>query len=58
MKDSDLDLIRSSLNNAIHELVFAVQHADQGDLEDATNCLMTAQGTIDQVAELLVDNGG
>lgn len=54
LTDAQLDAIRCSLNNAIHELVFATQHADQGDLDDAANCLMTAQGTIEQVSLLLV----
>lgn len=54
LTDEQIERLRSSLNNAIHELVFACQHIDQGDIEDAEQCLTTAQGTIEQVGESLV----
>lgn len=40
-------------NCAIHEIVFAVQHSDQDDVDDACQCLMTAQGNLERVAEML-----
>lgn len=57
LTDQEYEAHKSSLNNAIHELVFACQHIEQADLDDAANCLMTAQGTIEQVAEAIVRKG-
>ena len=48
--DERVEEIRRQLNSAIHELVFAVQAADQDDPEMAANALLTAQGTIEEVA--------
>jgi stress response protein SCP2 len=55
LSDEQLEAIKASLNNAIHELVFAVQHASQDDFDDAATCLVTAQSTIESVAEQLVE---
>lgn len=54
LTDDQFEAIKASLNNAIHELVFAVQHASDDNLEDAATCLVTAQSTIEGVAEQLV----
>jgi hypothetical protein len=56
LTEAEIEAIRASLNNAIHELVFACQHLDQDDMEDASVCLMTAQGTIESVANQLVQD--
>jgi hypothetical protein len=56
LTEAEINEIRASLNNAIHELVFACQHLDQDDMEDAAVCLMTDQGTIESVANQLVQD--
>jgi hypothetical protein len=56
LTEVEIEAMKASLNNAIHELVFACQHMDQDDMEDAAVCLMTAQGTIESVANQLVQN--
>lgn len=53
LSDQEFESIKSRLNSAIHELVFAVAQAEQDDLYDATTCLTTAQNTINQVADEL-----
>jgi DNA-binding MurR/RpiR family transcriptional regulator len=59
VSDAKLESFKASLNASIHELVFACQHLDQDDLEDAANCLMTAQATIESVAgEIVTLEGG
>jgi hypothetical protein len=47
--DAKFEALKGRLNSAIHELVFACQHLEQNDLDDAANCLMTAHGTIESV---------
>jgi len=51
VKDTDYERMKSSLNSAIHELVFACQHLENDEVGDAAQCLMTAQGTTDLVAQ-------
>ncbi len=51
LTDEEFQSLRESINNAIHELVFAAKHLEEDQIEDAANCLMTAQGTIESVAE-------
>jgi stress response protein SCP2 len=51
LTDEQFETFKESLNNAIHELVFAVQHMDQGDFEDVQNALQTAKTTIETVSE-------
>lgn len=46
LSDAQFESIKARLNSAIHELVFAVQHAEDDNLDDAATCLVTAQGTI------------
>jgi hypothetical protein len=58
LTDAEIEEMKASLNNAIHELVFACQHLDQDDMEDASVCLMTAQGTIETVANRVVKAEG
>lgn len=55
LSDKKFESVKERLNSAIHEIVFAVQHAEDDNLEDAGTCLVTAQGTIDHVAEELID---
>lgn len=58
LTEAEFEAAKASLNNAIHELVFACQHLDQDDLEDAAQCLMTAQGTIEAVANKVAELEG
>ncbi len=51
LTDAEFEAIKARLNDTIHELVFAVQHLDQDDLDDALTCLVTAQGIIEAVSE-------
>lgn len=58
ISDEQFEAHKASLNNCIHELVMACQFMEQGgpdDLDSATQCLLTAQGTIDRVNEDLVE---
>lgn len=50
--------IEDLCNKAIHELVFACQHSDQDDVEDACHCLIQAQMNIEQANTLLVELEG
>lgn len=50
LSDAEFDGLKAQVNSAIHELVFACQHLEQGDLDDALTCITTAQGTIEAVA--------
>ena len=54
LSDGQFESIKDRLNSAIHELVFAVQHAEDDNLDDAATCLVTAQGTIEEVNNELV----
>ena len=54
VSDAKYEAIKARLNAAIHELVFACQHLEQDEPDDAAVCLMTAQGTIESVSEELV----
>lgn len=56
--DQQFEALKASLNSAIHELVFAVKHLEEDQLEEASSSLMTAQGTIDTVAQQVVEAGG
>lgn len=49
ISDAQFESIKTRLNAAIHELVFAVKHAEEDQLDDAATCLVTAQGTIEYV---------
>jgi ADP-heptose:LPS heptosyltransferase len=51
--DEQFATLADQLNTTIHELVFAIQHAENDELEDAANCLATAQMTINQVADVI-----
>lgn len=54
-RDDELDEIRRRLNTAIHEIVLACHHVDQDRLEEASLALMTAQGTLDDMAQSITD---
>jgi hypothetical protein len=41
------------LNAAIHELVFAIQHANNDEPDDACTCLVQAQINIETINEKL-----
>lgn len=55
MTDEQFEAFKGSVNETIHELVFAVQYADNDEVEEALNCLMTASGTLERVAEDLAN---
>jgi hypothetical protein len=55
LTDQEFEAHKASLNSAIHELVFAVKHLDDDNVDDALTCLTTAQGTIEAVAEACVE---
>lgn len=50
LTDAEFEAFKGRLNSAIHELVFACQHLDQDDLDDALTCMVTAGSTIEAVA--------
>lgn len=50
LSDTEYEAVRASLDNAIHELVHACRHLEEDDAESAAQALMTAQGTIEEVA--------
>ena len=52
--EPELEDIKRQVNATIHELVFVCHHADNDAVEDAMNCLMTAQGTLDAVAARMI----
>lgn len=51
LPDAKFEDFKARLNNTIHELVFAIQHMDQGDFDDAQNCLVAAGLGITSVEE-------
>jgi hypothetical protein len=55
LTDIQFESIRRRINSAIHEIVFACKHAEDDHLADASDCLVTAQITLDQVAQEIVD---
>jgi hypothetical protein len=57
LTDAQHESIEQRLNRAIHELVFAIKHAEDDELTEASECIMTAQSTIDEVAAEIVGNG-
>jgi hypothetical protein len=54
LTDAQFEALQASLNTAIHEIVFACQHACDDEFDDACTCLVTAQGTMDRVADALI----
>lgn len=58
LTDKEFEEIRSRLNTAIHEIVFACQFAEDDQLDSAGDCLVTAQATIETVAEQLCQMEG
>lgn len=53
ISDQQLEDAQRLLNKAIHELVFAIHFAEEDNPGDANQCLMTAQGNIEQVNEMM-----
>lgn len=45
--------VERQLNLTIHELVFAIKHSDDDQVDDACNCLITAQSNIERIAVAL-----
>ena len=56
LTDREFEDIKRLINATIHELVMACHHAEEDQLEEAQNALMTAQGNLDRVAEGLVND--
>lgn len=50
LSDTEFESVKSRLNAALHELVFATKHADDDQLEEALNCLCIAGLTIETVS--------
>ncbi len=50
LTDAEFEALKGRLNSAIHEIVFACQHLDKDDLDDALTCMVTAGSTIEAVA--------
>ena len=50
LSDEVFEDFKTRINDTIHELVFAVQHMDQGDVEEAQNCLFTAGLSLEAVS--------
>jgi hypothetical protein len=46
--------IERSINATIHELVFAQQHIDQDDFDDASTLLVQCQMNLDRLNEIIV----
>jgi len=57
LSDQKFEELKGRLNNAIHEIVFACQLLEDNQIDEAVTCLVTAQGTIDGVAEEMVAIG-
>jgi hypothetical protein len=53
LSDQRFQIVEASCNHAIHEIVFACQHAEDDDPDQALDCLSTAQATLEQVASEL-----
>lgn len=53
LSDSQLDEVTRLLNLAIHEIVFACHHAEDDQLDESSNCLMTAGLNIEQAATII-----
>jgi len=54
LSDAKFEELKGRLNNAIHEIVFACHHLEDDQLDDAATCLVTAQATVENVAEEVV----
>lgn len=58
LNDQEQELVKVLVNQSIHELVFALQHVEQGDADDALNCLVLVREHASRVAgiiEALID---
>jgi hypothetical protein len=55
LTDKEYESIEQRMNSAIHEIVFACKHAEDDELEEASDCLMTAQSVLDGVAQEIVN---
>lgn len=49
--EAEIEALKASLMNTIMEIAAAAHHIEHDEPADAAQCLMTAQGTLDQVAE-------
>jgi hypothetical protein len=54
LPDQTFDELHHLVNATIHELVMACKHAEDDQVEDAMQVLMTCQGNLDRAAELLL----
>lgn len=55
--DKKLEELKELINTTIHELVFAVQLAEDNEIDSAQNAIMTPQGNLERVAHELVPFG-
>lgn len=58
LTDQEFEALKASLNNAIHEIVVTCQHLENDHFAQAAQALMTAQDTLDRVADEIVKIGG
>jgi hypothetical protein len=52
--DSEFERLKATLNETIHELVFAVKFMEDDQIEEAQNALLTASSNVNTVAEELL----
>jgi hypothetical protein len=49
LSDKEFEELKSSINNAIHELVFCSHHAEENEMDEARDNLTAAQLTLEEV---------
>ena len=54
LSDQDFTAIKETINTTIHELVMACHHAENDEIDEAQNCLMTCHGNLENVAQELI----
>ena len=52
--DEQFEEIRTTINTTIHELVMACHHAEEDEIDEALDCLVTCQSNIESVTTQLV----
>lgn len=57
LTDQQFEEYKRRLYSAVQEICVSIEHLEHDDLEDANNCLMTAQATVEAVNEELAKMG-
>ena len=55
LTDAQIEAFKATINNTIHELVFASHFLEEDDLEGAQNALMTVAGNVERVSNEVSD---